>query len=201
MVAFRQWKQHQNITCPKSEFYQCLELFLKQTHNSPFRQDLHFKNTNSQPRILASRIHLKIELHNQFQEDRRSLEKLRKYLLEQSSLEAVPVSEKCFDLDELLLLEREVVITVFITATVVVFIFSLFSSESFKISLLLTATFDFFVLEAAAIMEVWGIHLNHISFLSLLMVMVPSLNFNNLEANSFAFSANLKIRSRIVKAL
>ena len=201
MAAFRQWKQHPNITCSNSEFYRCLELFLKQTHNSPFRQDLRFEDTKAQARILASRIHLKIELHNQFREDSRSLQRLRKYLLEQSSLEAVPVSEKFFDIDDLLLLEREVVITGFITATVIVFMISVSLNRSFGISLLLTATFDFLVLEAAAIMEAWGIHLNHISFLSLFMTMVLSLNFSNLVANSFVFSAKLKIRGRIVEAL
>ena len=199
MAAFRQWKLRQNITC--SEFYKCLALFLDQTHNAPFRQDLHLEVTNSQTSILASRIHLKIELHNQFREDRRSLEKLRKYLLEQSSLEAVPVSEKFFDLDDLFLLEREVVITVFITATVVVFMFSLFSNANFWISLLLASTFDFLVLEAAAIMQAWEIRLNHISFLSLFMTMVLSLNFSNLVAYSFVFSAKLEIRRRMVEAL
>ena len=54
-----------------------------QTHCAPFRQDLHLEVTNSQASILASRIHLKIELNNRFR-DRRSLEKLRKSLLEQS---------------------------------------------------------------------------------------------------------------------
>ena len=201
MAAFRQWKQHQNTTCSKSEFYGCLERFLDQTRNGPFRQDLRLEDTESQARILASRIHLKIELHNRFREDGRLLEKLRKYLLEQSSLEAVPVSEKFFDLDDLFLLEREVVITVFITATVVVFVFSLFSNTSFGISLYLAATLDFLVLEAAAIMQAWGIHLNHISFLTLFITMVQSLNFSNLVANSFAFSAKLKLRGRMVEAL
>ena len=201
MAAFRQWKQDENETCSNSNFYQCLERFLDQTHNGQFRQDLHLEDTEPQARILASRIHLKIELHNRFREDRRSLEKLRKYLLEQSSLEAVPVSEKFFDLDDLFLLEREVVITVFITATVVVFMFSLFSNTSLGISLFLAATFDFLVLEAAAIMQAWGISLNHISFVSLFMTMVVSLNFSNLVANSFTFSAKLKMRHRIVEAL
>ena len=201
MAVFRQWKQLQNMTCSNSEFHRCLELFLDETHNSPFRQDLRFEDTKSQARILASRIHLKIELHNRFREDRRSLEDIRKYLLEQSSLGAVPVSEKFFDLDDLFLLEREVVITVFITATVVVFMFSLFSNTSVGISLFLAATFGFLVLEAAAIMQAFGISLNHISFVSLFMTVVLSLNFSNLVANSFTFSAKLTIRDRIVEAL
>ena len=201
MAAFRQWKQHQNLTCSQSEFYLCLKRFLDQTHNGPFRQDLRLEVTKSQARILATRIHLKIELQNRFREDRRSLQKLRKYLLEESSLEAVPVSEKFFDLDDLFLLEQEVVITVFISATVVVFLISLFFNTNFGISLFLAATFDFLVLEAAAIMQAWGIHLNHISFLSLLMTIVLSLNFSNLVANSFVFSAKLKIRGQMIEAL
>ena len=201
MAAFREWEQRQNKTCSNSEFYRCLQRFLDETQNGPFRQDLRLKDTESQTRIVASRIHLKIELHNRFREDKRSLERLRKYLLKQSSLETVPVSEKFFDLDDLSLLEQEVVITVFITATVVVFMVSLFSNTSLGISFFLAATFDLLVLEAAAIMQAWGIHLNHISFLSLFMTMVQSLNFSNLVANSFVFSGKLKIRGQMVDAL
>ena len=201
ILAFQHWKQNQNKTCLNSAFYQCLERFLNQSHNGPFRQDLHFKDTNSRRIILASRIHLKMELQNQFREDRGSLEKLRKDLLEQSSLEAVPVSDKFFDLDDLYLLEREAVFAVFVTATAVVFIFSLFSSTSFGMSIFLAMTFDFLVLEAAAIMEAWKIHLNHISFLSLFVAIIVSLNFSIQVAHSFVFSAKQKIRARMSEAL
>ena len=89
IAASRQWEQHQNSTCSNLEFYRCLQRFLDETQNGPFRQDFRLEETESQARILASRFHLKIELHNRFREDRRSLERLRKYLLEQSSVEAV----------------------------------------------------------------------------------------------------------------
>ena len=201
MEAFQHWKQNQNVTCFNSAFYQCLEIFLNQLHNRPFRQDLSFTDTNSQRIIQVSRIHLRMELQNQFREDRGSLQKLRKDLLEQSSLEAVPVSEKFFDLDDLNLLERESVFTVFVTATAVVFIISLFSSTSFRIGIFLAMTFDFLVLEAAAIMEAWKIHLNHISFLSVFVAIIVSLNFSNQVAHSFLFSAKQNIRALVNETL
>ena len=201
MEAFQHWKQNQNMTCLNSAFYQCLEIFLNQLHNRPFRQDLHFKDTNSRRFIQTSRIHLRMELKNQFREDRGSLQKLRKDLLEQSSLEAVPVSEKFFDLDDLNLLERESVFTVLVTATAVVFIVSLFSSTSFGIGIVLAMTFDFLVLEAAAIMEVWKIHLNHISFLSVFVAIIVSLNFSIQVTHSFLFSAKQNIRARMNETL
>ena len=199
--AFQRWKQNKNKTCLNSDFYQCLELFLNQSYNAPFRQDLLLKDTNSPGIILASRIHLKMELQNQFREDRVSLQKLRKDLLEQSSLEAVPVSERFFDLDDLYLLEREAVLTVFVAATAVVFIFALFSSTSFGMSIFLAITFDFLVLEAAAIMETWKIHLNHIYFLPLFVAIIVSLNFSLQVAHSFVFSAKQTIRARMSEAL
>ena len=201
MEAFQHWKQNQNVTCFNSAFYQCLEIFLNQLHNRPFRQDLSFTDTNSQRIIQASRIHLRMELQNQFREDRGSLQKLRKDLLEQSSLGAVPVSEKFFDLDDLNLLERESVFTVFVTATAVVFIISLFSSTSFRIGIFLAMTFDFLVLEAAAIMEAWKIHLNHISFLSVFVAIIVSLNFSNQIAHSFLLSAKQNIRALVNETL
>ena len=197
--ALRQWKHRQNKTC--SEFYSCLESFLNQSYNVPFRQDLRFEDINPRVKIMASRIHLKMEQHNRFREDRRSLEKLRKGLLDESLLDAVPVSEKFFDLDDLYLLEREAIFTVFITATAVVFIFSLCSTSSFGVSIFLAITFDFLVLEAAAIMEVWRIHLNHVSFLSLFVTIILSLNFSIQVAYSFVFSAKQKIRIRMIEAL
>ena len=201
MEAFQRWKQNQNRTCLNAAFYQCLDNFLNQFYNSPFRQDLHLKDTNSRRIIQASRIHLRMELQNPFREDRGSLQKLRKDLLEQSSLKAVPVSEKFFDLDDLNLLEREAVFAVCVTATAVVFIFSLFSSTSFGMSILLAMTFDFLVLEAAAVMEAWKIHLNHISFLSVFVAIIVSLNFSIQVAHSVLFSAKQNLRARMSEAL
>ncbi len=201
MAALQQWKRHQNMTCSNLEFYRCLELFLNQSHNVLFWQDLRFQDVNPRVKIVASRIHLKMEQHNRFREDRASLEKLRKDLQKQSPLDAVPVSEKFFDLDDLYLLQREAVFTVFVTATAVVFIFSLFSTSSFGIGIFLAITFDLLLLEAAAIMEVWKIHLNHISFLSLFLTIILSLNFSIQVAHSFVFSAKQKIRIRMIEAL
>ena len=201
MEAFQHWKENQNMTCLNSAFYQCLGRFLNQSNNRPFRQDLRLKDLNSRRIILASRIHLKMELQNQFRVDKASLQKLRKDLLDRFSLEAVPVSERFFDLDDLYLLEREAVFTVFVAATAVIFIFSLFSSTSLKMSIFLAMTFDFLVLEAAAIMQAWKIHLNHISFLALFVAIIVSLNFSIQVVHSFIFSAKRKIRVRMVDAL
>ncbi|XP_078372526.1 mycocerosic acid synthase-like isoform X4 [Oculina patagonica] len=200
LSALRQWALDQNMSCTGTEFDQCFQVFLNQSYVAPFRRDLRFKETNSRVKILASRIHLKMALHNRFREDRGSLEKLRKDLLKQSSLEALPVSKKFFDVDDVFLLENEAVFTVFITATAVVFIFSLFFNTSFGISIYLAITFDFLVLEAAAIMEVWEIRLNQISFLSLFMTIILSLNFSIQVAHAFVFSAKQKIRIRMNEA-
>ena len=201
IAAFRQWKRHQNINCSNLEFYPCLELFLNESHNSPFRQDLRFEDTNPRVKILSSRIHLKMALQNHFREDRLTLQKLRKDLFKQSSLVTVPVSENFFNIDDISLLESETVFTVFITATAVVFIVSLFSTSSFGISIFLAITFDFLLLEAAAVMDMWGIDLNHISYLSLFMTIILSLNFSTQVAHSFVFSATQKIRIRMIEAL
>ncbi|KAJ7385703.1 hypothetical protein OS493_013732 [Desmophyllum pertusum] len=200
MAALRQWAKLQNMSCLNSDFYRCLNLFLNQSHHVPYCQDLRFEDENLRPRILASRVHLRMALHNRFREDRGSLEELRKYLLTRSSLEATPVSEIFFDLDDLFLLERDTVF-VLIIATVVVFALSWFSSSSLRISIYLAITFDVLVLEAAGIMDTWGIHLNHISFLVLFMTVILSLNFSIQVAHSFVFSTKQAVRERMVEAL
>ncbi|KAJ7385693.1 hypothetical protein OS493_013721 [Desmophyllum pertusum] len=200
IAALRQWAKLRNMSCLNSDFYRCLNLFLNQSHHVPYRQDLRFEDENLRPRILASRVHLRMALHNRFREDRGSLEELRKDLSTQSSLEATPVSETFFDLDDLFLLERDTVF-VFITATVVVFALSLISSSSFRISIYLAITFDVLVLEAASIMGTWGIHLNHISFVALFMTVILSLNFSTQVAHSFVFSTKQAVRERMIEAL
>ncbi|KAL9970373.1 hypothetical protein ACROYT_G022737 [Oculina patagonica] len=200
MTALREWSRHKNISCSNSEFYRCLELFLNQSNNVMFRQDLHFEDKKTRLKILASRIHLKMALRNRFKEDRALLEKMRKDMLKKTSLEATPVSETFFHLDDLFFLERETV-SVAIIATIIVFVFTLLSNASFCIGIYLTITFDILVLEAASIMEAWDIHLNHISFLSLFVAIVLSLNFSIAMAHSFTFSPKQKVRDRMIETL
>lgn len=62
-------------------------------------------------------------------------------------------------------------------------------------------TFDFLVLQAAAIMEAWKIQLNHISFLSVFVAIIVTLNFSIQVAHSFLFAAKQSIRARMSEAL
>jgi len=172
-----------------------LKRFLRHSKNFPFRQDLRFGGENHRGKILASRIQLKMKVQNQLREDRASLEKLMKDLLKQSPLKTVPVCEKFVDIDDVFLLEREVIFIVFITSTCVVFVISLFSNANLGIGILMAVTFDFLVLEASAIMEANEIHLNYISFISLFITIIVSLNFSIQVAHSFVFSAKKKVRA------
>ena len=200
-AALRQWALDKNMTCSNSEFYRCLKRFLRHSKNFPFQQDFRFGGENHRDKILASRIQVKMKIQNQLREDRGSVEKLRRDLLKQSPLKTVPVCEAFVDIDDVFLLEREAIFTVFITATCVVFIISLFSNVDVGISIFLSVTFDFLVLEASAVMEASEIHLNHISFLSLFMTIIVSMNFSIQVAHSFVFSAKQKVRVRMAEAL
>ena len=140
-----------------------------------------------------------MELHNRYRKDRRSLEKLRKDLTRQSALDPIAVSQTFFDLDDLFLLEKDTVFVLSIT-TVVVFVLSMLSSASFRIGAYLTITFDVLVLEAAAIMAVSGIHLNHISFIVLIVTIVLSLNSSFQVVHAFVFSARKGVRERMIDA-
>ena len=200
-AALRQWALDRNMTCSNSEFYRCLKRFLRHSQNFPFQQDFRFGGENHRDKILASRIQLKMKIQNQLREDRGSVEKLKRDLLKQSPLKTVPVCEAFVDIDDVFLLEREAIFTVFITATCVVFIISLFSNADVGISIFLSVTFDFLVLEASAVMEASEINLNHISFLSLFMTIIVSMNFSIQVAHSFVFSAKQKVRVRMAEAL
>ena len=200
MMALLQWAKEQNMSCSNSEFHWCLNMFLNQSRSIPFRQDVRFEDNKLQFQILASRIHVQMALHNSFKEDRRLLEKLRHNLQKQSSLKPAPVSETFFELDDLFSLEREVVFVLAI-ASAAVFVLCLFSSSYFRISFFLTLTLDLLILEAAGIMERWGIHLNHITFSSLFVTIVLALNLSLQVAHSFVFSEKQAVRDRMNKAL
>ena len=200
MAALRQWARFKNMKCSNSDFYQCLNVFLNQSLYAPFRQDLHFAAGKLGRDILASRFHVQMVLRNSYREDRRSLEKLREDLHTQSSQEAIPVSEDFLELDDLSLLETDAIF-VLIIANVVVFVYSLFASSSFRISTYLAVTLDLLVLETAGIMEAWEIHLNHISFLVLYLTVILSLSLSIQVAHSFVFSEERAVRGRMVEAL
>jgi len=200
MTAVLQWARHQNMSCSDLEFHPCLNLFLNQSDNIPFRQDVRFLHNKAPDQILASRVHVQMALQNSFKKDRRSLERLRHDLSKHSSMKGAPVSQTFFELDDLFLLEREVVF-VLIIASVVVFVLCLLSSSSFRISICITVTFDLLILETAGIMEAWEVHLNHITFICMFLTVVLSLDFSLHVAHSFVFSEKHDVRERMDKAL
>ena len=195
-----QWAKERNLSCSNSEFYTCLNMFLNQSSNIDFRQDLRFNENNPHFRILASRIHVQMVQNSNFGKNRASLEKLRHDLLRQSLLQAAPVSHVFFELDDLFTLKREVVFALIISA-VVVFVLSLLSTSFIRISTYITVTFIFLLLETAGIMKVTEVHLNHITFISMFLAIVLALNLNLQVAHCFVFSEKQKVRQRMTSAL
>lgn len=200
MEALRKWAIYQNKTCSYSAFYMCLGQFLNQSRNAPIRQDLRFGPTESPFKILASRVHLNMPLFNRYQKDEKSVEMLRKDLL-QFDLEPVAVSKRFFDLDDVFLLKQEACIFVFAAATAVVFVISLLSTFNLEISTLLALTMDILLLEAAAVIVVLEIPFNKVSFLSVFATSMITLNFCFQVAYSFVFSARTEIRYRVIDAI
>ena len=200
MEALRKWAIYQNKTCSYSAFYTCLGQFLNQSRNAPIRQDLRFGPTESPFKILASRVHLNMPLFNRYQKDEKSVEMLRKDLL-QFDLEPVAVSKRFFDLDDVFLLKQEACIFVFAAATAVVFVISLLSTFNLEISTLLALTMDILLLEAAAVIVVLEIPFNKVSFLSVFATSMITLNFCFQVAYSFIFSARTEIRYRVIDAI
>ena len=200
MADALQWGQDHNMSCSNSEFHRCLDLFFNKSSNFPFQQDVRFKENNGRLQISVSRIHAKMAQNNGFKEDRKSLEELRHDLSTQPSLQAVPVSDTFFELDNLFSLQREVVFDLAV-ATVVLFVLCLTSSSFFRISACITIIFILLVLETAGIMKMWGIHLNHISFISLFFTIVLALNFSLQVAYFIVLSEKREVRERINTAL
>ena len=198
IAAFLDWAKNANKSCLNSQFETCLNSFFNTSHSASFKQDVSLHENNPRPLILASRFHVKMVLHNRLNKNIESLRKLRNDL--KLSLKAKPVSETFFEFEDLTSLERDTVFSL-ITATAVVFGTCLLSSLSLRISIYLALSFGLLVLETAAFMEVWGIHLNHITFISLYFTVVLAHNFSVQMAQAFIFSEKRVTRERMNKAL
>ena len=196
--ALLNWAKNGNKSCLNSQFYSCLNGFLNTSHSISFRQDVHFQDKYPRSLILASRFHVKMVLHKRLNKNRESLLKLRDSI--SVSLKAKPVSKSFFKIEDLSSLERETVLLLII-ATVVVFVTSLLSCSSLRISIYLALSFGILILETAALMEVWAIHLNHITFISLYFAVVLAHNFSVQVAQAFIFSEKRIIRERTNNAL
>ena len=195
-----QWAKDRNLSCSDSEFHSCLNMFLNQSSGIAFRQDLRFNKNNPHLRILASRIHVQMAQHSTLKKNRASLEELRHDLLKQSLLQAAPVSQVFFELDDLFSLEREVLFALIISA-VVVFVLSLLSTSFVRISTYITVTYIFLLFETVGVMKVCEIHLNHITFIAMFLTIVLALNLNLQVGHFFVFSEKQNVRQRMTAAL
>ena len=190
------WAKNENVSCSNSEFLPCLNRFLKQPDYSPFQQDIRFERK----KVVATRIHVRMLWNHSFESDRRSLEKLRKDLLEHAPFKVATVSHKFPELDDLLSLEEEVLFVVKV-ASVVIFVLCLLSSASFIICAYLTSTFLFLVMETAGIMKAWDIPLNHITSITLYCTLFLAFNSSHLLAHSFIYSEGVNLRKRMTTAV
>ena len=198
ITALSNWARNGNESCLNSQFYRCLKRFLNTSHSVSFRQDVRFHENNPRSTSLTSRFHVNLELHKRLYKNRESLDKLRDDL--KLSPKAKPVSKTFFKIEDLSSLESETVLLLII-ATVVVFVTTLLSSTSLRISICLTLLFGLLIAETVTFMEVWTINLNHITFISLYFTVVLAQNFSVQVAHSFIFSDKPVVRERGSKAL
>ena len=190
------WARHENMSCSYSEFFPCLNRFLKKPAYAPFQQDIRFKRK----KIVATRMHVRMLWNHSFESDRKSLEKLRKDLSVHAPFKVATVSHKFPELDDLFSLEEEVLFVVKV-ASVVVFVLCLLSSTSFIICTYLTSTFLFLVMETAGIMKAWRIPLNHITSITLYCTLFLAFNSSHLLAHSFVYSEEVNLRKRMTTAV
>lgn len=186
------WARQENVSCSNSEFLRCLNMFLKQPAYAPFQQDIRF----ARKKIVATRIHVRMLWYHSFEDDRRSLERLREDLSLHAPFKVATVSHKFPELDDLFSLEEEVLFVVKV-ASVVVFVLCLLSSTSFIICTYLTSTFLFLVMETAGIMKAWDIPLNHITSISLYCTLFLAFNSSYLLAHSFVYSEEVNVKKRM----
>ena len=196
VTEFKKWVHRESVNCSGLGFYKCLKRFLNEEGNILYQRDIQL---DSFLRISSSRVHLTMSKSNQFQDNKRSPNSLRKDL-KKSALEVVGVSETFFRLDDMRLLEKET-IHLLIFSAVAVFISCLLISASVIVSGYLVVTFYLLVFETAAIMQGFEIQLNEISILVLFAVIVVSFTYSIQVAHAFILSEKLEVNVRMVHSL
>lgn len=195
MSAYIGWAQAQNMTISGQGFYENLPSFLKVFKD--FRTDLVFSNVDSS--ITASRVHFFTKDRISWLFRRNALLNLRK-TCDELNLPFYPVSFTFVYISHLIVIIKATLTNVAVCSTVILVLTLPFVVLP-QVSLLLLLTFVCFLVELLGMMYLWGLSLNSITMIVILMAVGFAVDYSCHIVHAYLVSKETDADSRMKDAI
>ena len=192
LTSYMQWTRVSNFS--KFTFYDKLNEFL--SLHPIYKRDILFGQNNT---IIASRIHFFTRPVQSWVFRRDAMLSLRKDL-EKTGVDFIPVSFPFIYASQLVVIVQETLVNLIICCLVILFV-TLPYLIHFKVTFLLFFSFVFFTFELFAVMYVWGLSLNSITMIVLVMAIGFSVDYSCHITHGYLVSEKLTPEDRIVDAM
>ncbi|XP_002166193.3 NPC intracellular cholesterol transporter 1 [Hydra vulgaris] len=161
-----------------------------------YKRDILFDRNKN---ILASRVHFFTKPVHSWIFRRDAMLSLRKSL-EKLKIEFIPVSFPFIYASQLVVIVQETLVNLIICCLVILFV-TLPYLIHFKVTFLLFVSFVFFTLELFAVMYIWGLSLNSITMIVLVMAIGFSVDYSCHITHGYLISQKLTPEDRIIDSL
>ncbi|XP_031552372.1 patched domain-containing protein 3-like [Actinia tenebrosa] len=190
--------QRRNLTTEGSDFIPNLKTFLATPFYSHFTQDV--KLSDDKQSVVASRIlgYIQDSHSSVFQRD--AMLTLRKDLSTKSSLRAYPIAKPFIYLEQYAIIFTETVRNLAVSSLAILLITSPFLVDLI-VTFLVFLGFVALIFELFGLMFIWGVSLNSISMINLVMAIGFSVDYSAHIALSFLKSDEATPEKRVVHAL
>ena len=198
MDHFAKFAKMANISAIGPAFLPGLKDFLNQTEFLFFAQDLKFSTDGSA--LEASRIigFMKSNGESTFQKN--AMQSLRKDLETKSNLKAFPITSAFVFFEQYVITSRETIRNLIIAAITVFVVTSPFLVDC-TVAILVLFNFAALICELFGLMFIWGVSLNAVSMINLVMAIGFAVDYSAHIAHAYVFSNKLSANDRVVDAL
>ena len=198
MDAFAQYAKKSNKNITGEWFLPELKAFLRIPDFAYFNQDLRFSADNS--KLEASRIlgFMKDSASSTFRKD--AMITLREKITERSKLNAFPINRNFIFIEQFAITTRETIRNLLIAGLTVVIITSPFLVD-FTVTLLVLLNFAALICELFGLMVIWGVSLNTVSMVNLVMAIGFAVDYSAHVAHAYVTSDKATANERVIEAL
>ncbi|XP_073238432.1 patched domain-containing protein 3-like [Porites lutea] len=198
MDHFSLFANRTGISTTGSAFLPALKVFLNQTEFLFFAQDLKFSDNGSA--LEASRIICFMKGNDESTFQKNAMQTLREDLETKSKLSAFPITRLFIFFEQYVITSRETIRNLIIAAITVFVITSPFLVDC-TVAILVLFNFAALICELFGLMVIWGVSLNAVSMINLVMAIGFAVDYSAHIAHAYVFSNKLSANDRVVDAL
>ena len=198
MDHFAKFAKMVNISTIGPAFLPGLKAFLNQTEFSFFAQDLNFSTNGSALEALRIIGFMKSNGESTFQKN--AMQSLREDLEKKSNLKAFPITRAFVFFEQYVITSRETIRNLIIAAITVFVVTSPFLVDC-TVAILVLFNFAALICELFGLMFIWGVSLNAVSMINLVMAIGFAVDYSAHIAHAYVVSNKLSANERVVDAL